>query len=119
MILGILWHRRTIISCAFVPFSRFRWTDPSTRQLTHGLPSTGRVFFQGISSYIPLSVLGFIQDHGRSSAVAEARKVTELANKIAKELVTEKTRALDAGKGKRDIMSLLGQLKFLLNEIPC
>ncbi|KAJ7737450.1 cytochrome P450 [Mycena maculata] len=85
-------------------------------QLTHGHPSKGRIFFQGIASYIPMSVLGFIQDHGRSSAVVEARKVTELANKIAQDLVAEKTKALDTAKGKRDIMSLLVEANHNLDS---
>ncbi|KAJ7508829.1 cytochrome P450 [Mycena galericulata] len=85
-------------------------------QLTHGLPSKGRIFFQGIAPYIPISVLGYIQDHGRSLAVVEARKVTKLANKIAEKLLTEKTKALDDGKGKRDIMSLLVEANHNVNS---
>ena len=59
--------------------------------------------------FLPVSLMEFFNDNNPSRRMAGIRKVTKVANGVAKELVSTKSEALLEGKGKKDIMSLLGQ----------
>ncbi|KAE9402806.1 cytochrome P450 [Gymnopus androsaceus JB14] len=72
-----------------------------------GSPSKTSLVMLELLQFLPLSLMEFLNDNNPSRRMAGIRKVTKVANGIAKELVSTKSEALLEGKGKKDIMSLL------------
>ncbi|KAJ7275784.1 cytochrome P450 [Mycena rebaudengoi] len=70
-------------------------------------PSNATIFVLGLMEFLPVSVVKFIIDYAPTSDLRNSRRVERIAVGIAKRLVEQKAEALIAGKGKRDIMSLL------------
>jgi hypothetical protein len=71
------------------------------------------VFVAGLLEFLPMRVVRFLIDHGPTPELRNSRKARAMALEISKKLVDQKSEALLAGKGKRDIMSLLGKLRWL------
>lgn len=78
-------------------------------QETHGRASPGRILFQNAAHLIPLRVLEWITDHGKAKPIARAREVTDMANRVADDLLAQQSEALLQGKRGKDIMSLVGK----------
>lgn len=73
-------------------------------------PNKTKIFIGALMELLPAPVFQFFVDYAPVSGFRNGRRVERMAVGIAKELVEEKAEALLAGKGKRDIMSLLGAL---------
>ncbi|KAJ7167314.1 cytochrome P450 [Mycena crocata] len=71
------------------------------------VPSKTAIFVMGLLEFLPVALIRFFIDHAPVKSLRNSRRVTRIAIGIAKELVEQKAEALMAGKGKRDIMSLL------------
>ncbi|KAJ7921152.1 cytochrome P450, partial [Mycena leptocephala] len=71
------------------------------------VPTKTSIFVLGLMEFLPISVVKFFIDYAPVRGLKNSRRVTDIAVGIAKELVDQKSEALLAGKGKRDIMSLL------------
>jgi hypothetical protein len=76
------------------------------------VPTKTSIFVLGLMEFLPISVVKFFIDYAPVRGFQNSRRVTDIAVGIAKELVDQKSEALLAGKGKRDIMSLLGALNY-------
>lgn len=63
--------------------------------------------------FIPPFLIELFTDNIPARRLAALQKVTNVANAVAKDLVSTKSYELLEGKGKRDIMSLLG-MKIVL-----
>lgn len=74
-----------------------------------GRPSAQQIFLQAVSRYIPARVLEWITDHWSHRRIQRAWEVKRVATEVARQLVHEKAESLLAGKGTRDIFSLLGR----------
>ncbi|KAJ7741443.1 cytochrome P450 [Mycena maculata] len=74
---------------------------------TMSIPSKTGIFIFGLLELLPMGPMRFLMRHAPVPALQNSRRVTRIAVGVAKELVDEKAQALMAGKGKRDIMSLL------------
>ncbi|KIJ66116.1 hypothetical protein HYDPIDRAFT_110276 [Hydnomerulius pinastri MD-312] len=72
-----------------------------------GSPSAGQIFFQGVSKYIPASVLEWMGNHGSNPRLQRMREIQKVATDVAREMVQEKAKTLLQGKGSRDVFSLL------------
>ncbi|KAJ7275776.1 cytochrome P450, partial [Mycena rebaudengoi] len=70
-------------------------------------PSNATIFVLGLMEFLPVSVVKFIIDYAPTGGLRNGRRVDKIAVGISKQLVEQKAEALIAGKGKRDIMSLL------------
>jgi hypothetical protein len=82
-----------------------------------GTPSKGILLSLELSRFIPVSLFEFFNDHNPNPRVAALREVTNVANAVAKQLISTKANALLEGNGKKDIMSLLGK-SFCLHLDP-
>lgn len=56
---------------------------------------------------LPYDLAGFIMDNSQSTRLTHAQNTNKLSTILAQELVTEKSKALLEGNGRRDIMSML------------
>ncbi|KAK0214030.1 cytochrome P450 [Armillaria fumosa] len=74
---------------------------------TFGLPTKPAILSLSIMDNLPYNLAGFIMGNSRSTRLSHAQKTNELSTILAKELVTEKSKALLEGNGRRDIMSML------------
>ncbi|KAE9403334.1 cytochrome P450 [Gymnopus androsaceus JB14] len=72
-----------------------------------GSPSKTSLVMLELFQFLPVSLMEFLNDNNPSRRMAGIRKVTQVANGVAKELVSTKSEALLEGKGKKDVMSLL------------
>ncbi|KAJ7083852.1 cytochrome P450 [Mycena epipterygia] len=70
-------------------------------------PSKTKIFVASVMEFLPVWMFQLFVDYAPVAAFQNSRRVERMAVGIAKELVDEKAEALVAGKGKRDIMSLL------------
>ncbi|KAJ7252811.1 cytochrome P450 [Mycena rebaudengoi] len=78
-------------------------------------PTNAMVFVAGLLEFLPMRVVRFLIDHGPTPELRNSRKARAMALEISKKLVDQKSEALLAGKGKRDIMSLLVQANASAN----
>ncbi|OAX38351.1 cytochrome P450 [Rhizopogon vinicolor AM-OR11-026] len=72
-----------------------------------GSLSSGQIFFQGISKYIPYRILVYLGESSKNSRIVRMIEVRGLATSVAKQLVKDKAEMLLQGKGSRDVFSLL------------
>ncbi|KAJ7923520.1 cytochrome P450 [Mycena leptocephala] len=71
------------------------------------LPSRKAIFIVALLELLPPRLIGLFMSKAPFSGLKNTRRVSNMISAVAKELVDEKAKALIAGKGKRDIMSLL------------
>ncbi|KAJ6623728.1 cytochrome P450 [Mycena sp. CBHHK59/15] len=87
--------------------------DPFAKALAGVIPNTfvaptkASIFLLGLFEFLPSGLSRLFLQYAPSPALKYGRDVARLATNVAKELVDAKSEALLAGKGKRDIMSLL------------
>ncbi|KAJ7128780.1 cytochrome P450 [Mycena crocata] len=86
--------------------------DPLAKALSSvvpmfSIPSKAAIFVLGLLEFLPTPVVRWFINNAPVRGLKNSRRVTRIAVGVAKELVEEKSEALIAGKGKRDIMSLL------------
>ena len=97
------WSRRITISCRF--FGIFSVASMELcalyRNDVFGQPSVIHLFTREIFKYLPTY-------RGSNPLVQRIREMTGIVTEVARELVHEKAESLLAGKGRRDIFSLLG-----------
>jgi hypothetical protein len=72
------------------------------------VPSKVAIFIVALLEFLPPKLIALFMDYAPFKALQNARRVHGITVGIAKGLVEEKAEALIAGKGKRDVMSLLG-----------
>ncbi|KAF9026237.1 cytochrome P450 [Hymenopellis radicata] len=72
-----------------------------------GIPTPRSILSLGMIDEIPLAVTNFILKYLRPKSLSRADKTTKLSTEISRTLVEEKTAALLADKGRRDVLSLL------------
>ncbi|KAJ7187843.1 cytochrome P450 [Mycena filopes] len=70
-------------------------------------PSKFDIFVLGLLELVPVPLLHAFMMYAPTKGLRNSRRVERVATAVAKRLVEEKSEALMAGKGKRDIMSLL------------
>jgi hypothetical protein len=80
------------------------------------VPTKAMIFVTGLLEFLPTRVVRFLIDHGRTPELQNGRRARIMALEMAKKLVDEKSEALLAGKGKRDVMSLLGEFGSLVTK---
>ncbi len=78
-----------------------------------GIPTPGSILSIGLIDEIPLAVTNFVLKYFRSKRLSRADEATTLSTEISRTLVEEKTAALLADKGRRDVMSLLGSYRIV------
>ncbi|KAI0785740.1 cytochrome P450 [Abortiporus biennis] len=71
------------------------------------VPSSGKVFAQDVSRFIPLPILEFLYENLPGASLRTLRANRDVTHKIAKDLLDSKSDALAQGKYKRDVMSIL------------
>ncbi|KDQ64164.1 hypothetical protein JAAARDRAFT_201555 [Jaapia argillacea MUCL 33604] len=71
------------------------------------LPSTLKIFIQSATKYIPIPVIRAAYNKLPVESLKRIRGTSDLANKVAKDLVETKGEALLHGKASRDVMTLL------------
>ncbi|KAJ7108499.1 cytochrome P450 [Mycena epipterygia] len=86
--------------------------DPLSKTLSSvtqmfSVPSKTGIFIFALLEFLPVTFIHLLLRYAPVSGLQNCRRVTKVAVGIAKELVDRKAEALLAGKGKRDIMSLL------------
>jgi cytochrome P450 len=74
-----------------------------------GSPSRFGIFVQSVSQYLPTRVLNYLSDTVPAQRLERLRQNARDVNKVSQQLIDEKYGALRAGKGRRDVMSLLVQ----------
>jgi hypothetical protein len=63
-----------------------------------------------MQTFMPVWYLRLVSQYSQSRRMVHARHTAELANDIARELISMKTEALTTGKErKKDVLSLLGE----------
>ncbi|KAE9397453.1 cytochrome P450 [Gymnopus androsaceus JB14] len=72
-----------------------------------GSPSKTTLVMLELLQFLPTSLVEFLNSNNLSRRVAVLLKVANVANAIAKELISKKSEVLLEGKGKKDLMSLL------------
>ncbi|KAJ7340782.1 cytochrome P450 [Mycena albidolilacea] len=70
-------------------------------------PSKKAIFIVALLEFLPPRLIGLFLSYAPFNRLKNTRRVSSMIAAVAKELVNEKAKALIAGKGKRDIMSLL------------
>ena len=63
---------------------------------------------QSIVPYIPKQILHYITKNSPNPRLEQLRRTGAIATRVAKRLIDEKLKALESGKGSRDVMTLLG-----------
>ncbi|KAJ7691720.1 cytochrome P450 [Mycena rosella] len=71
------------------------------------VPSKPAIFILALVELLPPKMIHLFMEYAPVKALQNSRRVNRIAVGVAKDLVDEKAEALIAGKGKRDIMSLL------------
>lgn len=84
------------------------WCELTQNSPQISFPSKAAMFIYGLLELLPRFPMQLFMRHAPIRGLRNSRRVTRMAVGVAKELVDEKAEALIAGKGKRDIMSLLG-----------
>ncbi|KAJ7218140.1 cytochrome P450 [Mycena pura] len=79
------------------------------------VPTNAMIFVTGLLEFLPMRVVRFLIDHGPTQSLRNGQRARAMATQISKNLVDQKSEALLAGKGKRDIMSLLVQANASAN----
>ncbi|THH16007.1 hypothetical protein EUX98_g9372 [Antrodiella citrinella] len=74
---------------------------------TFGGLSESKVFFLGVSRFIPLPLLEMFYAHVPGLGLDPTIKNRKLAHKFAKEMIASKSEAIDVGNGRHDVMSIL------------
>lgn len=90
------------IICAWLTYIHY------CRTKAFASPSNTALVVLEFLQFIPTFMLEFLNNNNPSARVSTLRNVSSVANAVAKGLLTAKSAALLDGKGKRDIMSLLG-----------
>lgn len=80
------------------------------------LPSKKSIFVVALLELLPPRLIRLFLSNAPFSGLKNTRRVTSMISAVAQELVNEKAKALIAGKGKRDIMSLLGALQHSISR---
>jgi hypothetical protein len=87
----------------------FLFTKPnSDRADSFSSPTNTSVFVQSVARYIPGWILRALTACIPNPSLARLRHTEKIALGVAKELIDSKASELAEGKGKRDVMSLLG-----------
>ncbi|KAJ3514485.1 hypothetical protein NLJ89_g2346 [Agrocybe chaxingu] len=81
-----------------------------------GSLSAKDILRQALAGYLPKAVFRYIGDNAPNHRLEQLRKASAVATKVAKELIDGKVEALEDGKGKSDVMSLLVQANVSENE---
>lgn len=105
------WSRATSICCTSQ--TAFSWLYSYQffyRCDALGSPSKLGIFVQSISQYLPTRLLNFLSDNVPAQRLERLRQNARDVNKVSQGLIEEKYEALKAGKGRRDVMSLLGEI---------
>ncbi|KAJ7691727.1 cytochrome P450 [Mycena rosella] len=71
------------------------------------VPSKPAIFILALVEFLPPKLIQLFMEYAPVKALQNSRRVNRIGVGVAKDLVDEKAEALIAGKGKRDIMSLL------------
>ncbi|KDQ64100.1 hypothetical protein JAAARDRAFT_64014 [Jaapia argillacea MUCL 33604] len=71
------------------------------------LPSSVNVFAENVTKFLPLSLVKMIYEKLPAPGLQRIRSTSNLADKVARQLVESKGEALVHGKNKRDVMTLL------------
>jgi len=71
------------------------------------VPNKVAIFIVALLEFLPPKLIALFMDYAPFKSLRNSRRVSGIAIGIAKGLVEEKAEALIAGKGKRDVMSLL------------
>ena len=74
-----------------------------------GHPSAIYLLVREVSKYLPTPILDWRSDHSSDPRMQRVREMKTVATDIARELVHEKAESLLAGKGSRDVFSLLSR----------
>lgn len=82
------------------------------RTKTFGRLSDGRVFFLGVSRYIPLRVLEGFYNHMPGLGLDLVKRNRALAHEFAREIIADKVDDAAHGKRRHDIMSILGKFSL-------
>ncbi|KAF5357736.1 hypothetical protein D9757_011950 [Collybiopsis confluens] len=72
-----------------------------------GSPSKAAVVMLEFFRFVPPSIVEFFNDRNPNPRLVHARHVAKITTVVSKRLIAEKSEALAAGKGQKDIMSLL------------
>ncbi|KAJ7651145.1 cytochrome P450 [Roridomyces roridus] len=83
------------------------------------IPSKAGIFVMGLLEFMPIGILKFLIKNAPFPVLKHSRHVTSIAVGIAKQLVGEKSKALVAGKGKKDVLSLLVKANASENPRTC
>jgi hypothetical protein len=67
---------------------------------------------QSIVAFIPQPILHYITAKSSNPRLVQLRRTASIASGVARSLIEEKATAALAGKGNRDILSLLGSPVF-------
>jgi hypothetical protein len=73
-----------------------------------GSLTEGDILKQSLAAYIPKPITQYITAKSSNPRLVQLRKTGEIASDVAKRLIEEKTNALLAGKGSRDVLTVLG-----------
>ena len=85
----------------------FTLTPPLLFRTIFAAPSPGRLIFRGISRFVPPSWLSYLYEHSSSPDIQRLRENRHEVHEFAGKLIDFKRKALEQGKGQKDIMSLL------------
>jgi hypothetical protein len=72
-------------------------------------PSVNTMFALDVMRFVPLPVIEWLQDRMKGGPYQISRDVEKTVYKVAEELITTKAEYLKAGKGGRDVFSLIGR----------
>ncbi|CAA7260516.1 unnamed protein product [Cyclocybe aegerita] len=81
-----------------------------------GSLSAKDILRQALAGYLPKAIFRYIGDNAPNHRLEQLRKASAVATKVAKELIDGKVEALEVGKGKSDVMSLLVQANVSEDE---
>lgn len=85
-------------------------THVRCRNFAVGSPSSTKLFAMDVQRCIPLPVIEWLQGNLPSHGLQKAQQCAATSTKVAKELVDMKAQYIAEGQGRRDILSLLGEL---------
>ena len=91
--------------------------DPLTklhRRNAFGTGSTIELIMQSCFQYIPESWLAPLVAKMPGEIMDQMRENQKIVHRLARSWIADKSRALEVGKGHRDIMTLLGNFNALL-----
>lgn len=76
------------------------------------MATPAKIFFENICHYIPEFILTRLNSFLPGEAMRKVRENRTIVHKLAKDLIKDKSEALFDGKGKKDVMSLLGKYNW-------